>query len=76
MRDTIARCLDRVAEDDDLTVVLRRGAGGAFSTGADMDNAYGCTASVGSVTTPAGARGPAGGAGSPWTASHSASTTT
>lgn len=76
MRDTIARCLDRIAEDDDLTVVLLRGAGGTFSTGADMDNAYGCTASVGPVTTPAGARGPASGAGSPWTASHSASTTT
>lgn len=41
MRETIARHLDRVAEDDDLTVVLLRGAGGVFSTGADMNNAYG-----------------------------------
>jgi enoyl-CoA hydratase len=41
MRDAIARCLDRVAEDDDLTVVLLRGTGGVFSTGADMNNAYG-----------------------------------
>jgi enoyl-CoA hydratase/carnithine racemase len=41
MRDSIARCLDRVAEDDDLTVVLLRGADGVFSTGADMNNAYG-----------------------------------
>ncbi|MGO9283020.1 MAG: enoyl-CoA hydratase/isomerase family protein [Mycobacterium sp.] len=41
MRDAIARCLDRVAEDDDLTVVLLRGADGVFSTGADMNNAYG-----------------------------------
>jgi enoyl-CoA hydratase/carnithine racemase len=41
MRDAIARCLDQVAEDDDLTVVLLRGAGGVFSTGADMNNAYG-----------------------------------
>lgn len=41
MRDAIARCLDRVAEDDDLTVVLLRGAEGIFSTGADMNNAYG-----------------------------------
>jgi enoyl-CoA hydratase len=41
MRDAVARCLDRVAEDDDLTVVLLRGAGGVFSTGADMNNAYG-----------------------------------
>ncbi|MGA5466993.1 enoyl-CoA hydratase/isomerase family protein [Mycobacterium sp. NPDC050041] len=41
MRDALARCLDRVAEDDDLTVVLLRGAEGVFSTGADMNNAYG-----------------------------------
>jgi enoyl-CoA hydratase len=41
MRDSLARCLDRVADDDDLTVVLLRGAGGVFSTGADMNNAYG-----------------------------------
>jgi len=41
MREDIGRCLDRVAEDDDLTVVLLRGAGGVFSTGADMNNAYG-----------------------------------
>ncbi|MBX5486116.1 MAG: enoyl-CoA hydratase/isomerase family protein [Mycolicibacterium hassiacum] len=40
MRDAIARCLDRVAEDDDLTVVLLRGAEGVFSAGADMNNAY------------------------------------
>ncbi|KUI24696.1 enoyl-CoA hydratase [Mycobacterium sp. IS-1742] len=41
MRDALARHLDRVAEDDDLTVVLLRGADGVFSTGADMNNAYG-----------------------------------
>jgi enoyl-CoA hydratase/carnithine racemase len=41
MRDGIARCLDRVAEDDDVTVVLLRGVDGVFSTGADMNNAYG-----------------------------------
>jgi enoyl-CoA hydratase/carnithine racemase len=41
MRDALARCLDRVAEDDDLTVVLLRGVDGVFSTGADMNNAYG-----------------------------------
>jgi enoyl-CoA hydratase len=40
MRDAIARHLDRVAEDDDITVVLLRGAEGVFSTGADMNNAY------------------------------------
>lgn len=41
MREAIARCLDRVADDDDLIVVLLRGAEGVFSTGADMNNAYG-----------------------------------
>ena len=41
MRDGVARCLDGVAEDDDITVVLLRGAEGVFSTGADMNNAYG-----------------------------------
>ncbi|MFS0895786.1 enoyl-CoA hydratase/isomerase family protein [Mycolicibacterium litorale] len=41
MRETLARHLDAVADDDDLTVVLLRGAGGVFSTGADMNNAYG-----------------------------------
>jgi enoyl-CoA hydratase len=41
MRDALARCLDIVADDDDLTVVLLRGTGGVFSTGADMNNAYG-----------------------------------
>ena len=41
MREAVARCLDRVADDDDLTVVLLRGAEGVFSTGADMNNAYG-----------------------------------
>jgi enoyl-CoA hydratase/carnithine racemase len=41
MRETFARHLDVVAEDDDITVVLLRGAEGVFSTGADMNNAYG-----------------------------------
>ncbi len=41
MRETVGRYLDQVAEDDDLTVVLLRGADGVFSTGADMNNAYG-----------------------------------
>ena len=31
MREAVGRCLDRVAEDDDLTVVLLRGAEGVFS---------------------------------------------
>ena len=41
MRDELARHLDAVADDDDLSVVLLRGAEGVFSTGADMNNAYG-----------------------------------
>jgi enoyl-CoA hydratase/carnithine racemase len=41
MRDSLARYLDVVADDDDLTVVLLRGTDGTFSTGADMNNAYG-----------------------------------
>jgi enoyl-CoA hydratase len=41
MRDGLARFLDQAAADDDITVVLLRGEGGVFSTGADMNNAYG-----------------------------------
>ncbi|MGN5237313.1 MULTISPECIES: enoyl-CoA hydratase-related protein [unclassified Rhodococcus (in: high G+C Gram-positive bacteria)] len=41
MRDEIARYLDIVVDDDDITVVLLRGAEGVFSTGANMNNAYG-----------------------------------
>jgi enoyl-CoA hydratase len=54
MREAIGRYLDRVAEDDDLTVVVLRGAEGVFSTGADMNNAYGWYGT-------SGAQGPAGG---------------
>jgi enoyl-CoA hydratase len=54
MRESIARCLDQVAEDDDLTVVLLRGAGGVFSTGADMNNAYGWYGEPGGKATPSG----------------------
>ncbi len=41
MRDALARYLDDAAQDDDITVVLLRGSEGVFSTGADMNNAYG-----------------------------------
>lgn len=53
MRDALERCLDAVADDDDLTVVLLRGAEGIFSTGADMNNAYGW---YGEAAAPAGAK--------------------
>jgi enoyl-CoA hydratase/carnithine racemase len=40
MRDQLAAYLDALASDDDIKVVLLRGQGGVFSTGADMANAY------------------------------------
>jgi enoyl-CoA hydratase/carnithine racemase len=40
MRLQLAQYLDECAEDDDIKVVLLRGEGGIFSTGADMANAY------------------------------------
>ncbi|WP_131799560.1 enoyl-CoA hydratase/isomerase family protein, partial [Parafrankia irregularis] len=41
MRDQLAAYLDELADDDDTKVVLLRGTGGYFSSGADMRNAYG-----------------------------------
>ncbi|GAA3209771.1 enoyl-CoA hydratase/isomerase family protein [Actinocorallia longicatena] len=41
MRRQLGAALDAAAGDDDVKVVLLRGAGGVFSTGADMGNAYG-----------------------------------
>src|SRR5579859_1355969 len=40
MRGQLAAFLDDLAVDDDIKVVLLRGAGGVFSSGADMRNAY------------------------------------
>ena len=40
MRRQMAEYLDDLAVDDDIKVVVLRGAGGIFSTGADMGNAY------------------------------------
>jgi enoyl-CoA hydratase/carnithine racemase len=40
MRRQIAESLDDLASDDRVKVVILRGAGGVFSTGADMNNAY------------------------------------
>ena len=76
MREAVARCLDQVAEDDDITVVLLRGADGVFSTGADMNNAYGWYGDKAAKTTKPRRAGPANAAGSRSTASRSASTTT
>jgi enoyl-CoA hydratase/carnithine racemase len=40
MREQLGAYLDELAADDDIKVVLLRGSGGVFSTGADMANAY------------------------------------
>jgi enoyl-CoA hydratase/carnithine racemase len=40
MRGQLDAYLDQLADDDDIKVVLLRGEGGVFSTGADMNNAY------------------------------------
>ncbi len=40
MREELGEHLDALALDDDVKVVLLRGEGGVFSTGADMANAY------------------------------------
>ena len=40
MREQIGAYLDELALDDDIKVVVLRGEGGVFSTGADMGNAY------------------------------------
>ncbi len=41
MREQLGAYLDELALDDAIKVVLLRGEGGVFSTGADMANAYG-----------------------------------
>ena len=40
MRQQMGAYLDELAYDDDTKVVVLRGEGGVFSTGADMNNAY------------------------------------
>lgn len=40
MRGQLDAYLDELAYDDEIKVVLLRGEGGVFSTGADMNNAY------------------------------------
>ena len=40
MRRAMAAAMNDVAEDDDMKVLLLRGAEGIFCTGADMRNAY------------------------------------
>ena len=40
MRRQLRAFLEDLAADDDIKVVILRGTGGVFSTGADMNNAY------------------------------------
>ena len=40
MREALGAHLDDLAMDDSVKVVVLRGDGGVFSTGADMNNAY------------------------------------
>jgi enoyl-CoA hydratase len=40
MRRQMRAFLEQLAADDEIKVVILRGAGGVFSTGADMNNAY------------------------------------
>src|SRR6476620_11491501 len=40
MREQMREYLDEVADDDDVKVLILRGADGVFTTGADMANAY------------------------------------
>ena len=76
MRQQLGAYLDELAYDDDIKVVVLRGEGGIFSTGADMNNAY---AWYGDGAEPATERrsgaGPASGAGCSSTARRSTSTT-
>jgi len=40
MREQMREYLHHVADDDDIKVLILRGADGVFTTGADMANAY------------------------------------
>jgi len=86
MRELLGRYLDDVADDDDITVVLLRGAEGVFSTGADMNNAYGWygdersreeqTSGEEDADKPPAKSRPSQRRGLRWIASHSGSITT
>jgi enoyl-CoA hydratase len=52
MRGQLAEYLDELAVDDGVKVVLLRGEGGVFSTGADMGNAYAWYDADGNGQTP------------------------
>ena len=78
MREQLGAYLDELAMDDDIKVVLLRGQGGVFSTGADMANAYSWygKGATGRGRPSALASGRVSGGGSRSTARPSTSTTT
>ena len=83
MREQLGAYLDELALDDDIKVVLLRGEGGVFSTGADMGNAYAWYGDRAARAKPAGPRteasaraGRASAAGCRSTGRRSTSTTT
>ena len=50
--ELMGRYLDDIAEDDAIKVVLVRGEGGVFTTGVDLDRAYGWYATPGDERRP------------------------
>ncbi|MFE9322591.1 enoyl-CoA hydratase/isomerase family protein [Nocardia sp. NPDC052278] len=50
--DLLARHLDDIAVDDEIKVVILRGAGGTFSTGVDLSRAYGWYDTPGDARRP------------------------
>jgi enoyl-CoA hydratase/carnithine racemase len=52
MRLLIAQYLEEVAQDDDINVLLLRGTGGTFSTGADLAHVYNWYAKEGDTRRP------------------------
>ncbi|WP_019875838.1 enoyl-CoA hydratase/isomerase family protein [Sporichthya polymorpha] len=52
MVNTLGRALDELAVDDDIKVVVLRGTGGVFTTGADLSQAYNWYAKEGDTRRP------------------------
>ena len=75
MREQLGDYLDELAMDDAVKVVLLRGEGGIFSTGADMGNAYTWYESAPATTATAAGDARASVVASRSTARRSASTT-
>jgi enoyl-CoA hydratase/carnithine racemase len=63
MREQMGEYLEELAYDDDIKVVIVRGEGGVFSTGADMNNAYAWYSDGAGSTTNGNGNGNGAGAG-------------